>query len=83
MKNVIEVAHPLIEHHLVRLRDERTSPADFRLSIDRLAVLLAYEATKDLAVTAKTVKTPLAVTSGRVLCQRVGIVPILRGIGHG
>lgn len=82
MKNVIEVAHPLIEHHLVRLRDERTSPADFRLSIDRLAVLLAYEATKDLTVTEKTVKTPLATTTGRVLCQRVGIVPILRaGLG--
>jgi uracil phosphoribosyltransferase len=82
MQNAIEVAHPLIEHHLVRLRDERTSPADFRLSIDRLAVLLAYEATKDLAVASKAVQTPLAATTGRVLCQRVGIVPILRaGLG--
>ncbi len=82
MSDVFEVAHPLIEHHLVRLRDEKTSPADFRLSIDRLALLLAYEATKDLKVTSKSVKTPLTTTMGNVLSQRVGIVPILRaGLG--
>ena len=82
MSNVFEVEHPLINHHLVRLRDEATSPADFRMSIGRLAVLLAYEATKDLQVTSRPVKTPLTETQGKVLSQRVGIVPILRaGLG--
>jgi uracil phosphoribosyltransferase len=82
MKNVTEVSHPLIAHHLMRLRDQTTSPADFRLSVGRLAVLLAYEATKDLAVVDKTVRTPLTDASGKVLSQRVGIVPILRaGLG--
>ena len=42
------VDHPLIRHHLVRLRDETTGPVEFRLLVGRLAVLLAYEATKDL-----------------------------------
>ncbi len=82
MSNVVEVKHPLIDHHLVRLRDKMTSPVDFRLSINRLAVLLAYEATKDLQTVEKTVETPLSQASGRVLRQRVGIVPILRaGLG--
>jgi uracil phosphoribosyltransferase len=82
MKNVTEVSHPLIAHHLVRLRDSTTSPADFRLSVGRLAVLLAYEATKDLTTESKTVSTPLTDAQGSVLSQRVGIVPILRaGLG--
>jgi uracil phosphoribosyltransferase len=48
MPNVIEIDHPLVKHHLTRLRNQSTSPEQFRLSIGRLAVLLAYEATKDL-----------------------------------
>ncbi len=82
MSNVIEVAHPLITHHMVRLRDKETGPAEFRLLIGRLAVLLAYEATNDLQVRAQPLETPLCPTIGHVLDQRIGIVPILRaGLG--
>ncbi len=82
MSNVIEVSHPLITHHMVRLRDKETPPSEFRLLIGRLAVLLAYEATKDLQVREQSLETPLCATVGQVLDQRIGIVPILRaGLG--
>jgi len=82
MSRVIEVAHPLIKHHLVKLRDRDTPPAEFRQLIRRLAVLLAYEATQDLTLQAVSVQTPLARAPGQILSQRIGLVPILRaGLG--
>ena len=42
--NVVEVSHPLVQHHLVRLRDKSTPPVEFRTLIGRLAVLLVPEA---------------------------------------
>jgi uracil phosphoribosyltransferase len=82
MSNVTVVNHPLVEHHLVRLRDKTTPPAEFRRLINRLAVLLAYEGTKDLLIQKQSVETPLATMDGQVLAQRVGLVPILRaGLG--
>jgi uracil phosphoribosyltransferase len=80
--NVTEVDHPLIRHHLVRLRDESTAPAEFRSLIRRLATLLAYEATKDLQSESTTVRTPLTTADGQRLKQKIGLVPILRaGLG--
>ena len=82
MSQVVEVQHPLIENHLALLRDEQTSPAEFRRSIGRLAVLLAYEATQDLQLVPREINTPLTTTTAHVLGQRVGLVPILRaGLG--
>lgn len=79
---VIEVVHPLLAHHLARLRDRHTPPAEFRQLVQRLAVLLAYEATSDLALREVELETPLARTRGRVLADRIGLVPILRaGLG--
>jgi uracil phosphoribosyltransferase len=79
---VFEVDHPLIRHHLTRLRDERTDPSEFRTLIRRLASLLAYEATKDLVEEPLTVRTPIQETEGRRLRERIGLVPILRaGLG--
>jgi uracil phosphoribosyltransferase len=79
---VFEVQHPLIECHLTHLRDVKTCPAEFRSHVRRLATLLAYEATQDLTVMPTSVTTPLTVTAGGRLAQRVGLVPILRaGLG--
>lgn len=79
---VYQVAHPLVEHHLARLRDARTGPAEFRQLTGRLAVLLAYEATKDLESVPTEVETPLDVAPARRLKHRIGLVPILRaGLG--
>ena len=82
MSPAIEVAHPLIQHHLASLRDSQTSPADFREQIHRLAALLAYEATQDLVTTDVQVTTPLTNTTCQQLTQRIGLIPILRaGLG--
>lgn len=79
---VVEVAHPLIQLHLTRLRDKTTEPGLFRQSVRRLATLLAYEATKDLAVEETSVETPLTETGGVELAERIGLIPILRaGLG--
>ena len=82
MSHLVEVSHPLIKHHLSRLRDKHTPPAEFRELVQRLAVLLAYEATSDLALSSIEIETPLTRAKGHGLSQRVGLVPILRaGLG--
>src|SRR5688572_16567952 len=82
MSGVFEVQHPLIQCHLTRLRDKTTPPPEFRQLVQRLASLLAYEATKDLRAEPLMVQTPLALTEGRRLAQRIGLIPILRaGLG--
>lgn len=79
---MFEVDHPLVRHHLTRLRDVRTPPEEFRLLVRRLATLLAYEATKDLVDEPHTVRTPICDHEGRKLRERIGLVPILRaGLG--
>ena len=82
MTHIHEITHPLIQSHLARLRDQATKPAEFRLLVQRLAVLLAYESTKDLEVIPTDVQTPLEKTTCHVLQDRIGLVPILRaGLG--
>lgn len=82
MSIVTTVGHPLVAHHLTRLRDSTTQPAEFRSLVRRLAALLAYEATQDLHVRQQSVQTPLTTTAGHRLDQRIGLVPILRaGLG--
>src|SRR6476660_2450172 len=79
---LVEVHHPLIKHHLSRLRDRHTPPAEFRQVVQRLAVLLAYEATKDLSIHAIDIETPLMRITAQALSQRIGLIPILRaGLG--
>jgi uracil phosphoribosyltransferase len=78
LMSVTSVDHPLIKHHLARLRNVLTPPNEFRGLAHCLAGLLAYEATKDLAVESTTVETPLAVAPGGRISQRIGLVPILR-----
>ena len=82
MPHITEVGHPLIKHHLARLRDATTPPFEFRQLIQRLSTLLAYEATQDLTLRGAEFHTPLVRTRGHALAQRVGLVPILRaGLG--
>jgi uracil phosphoribosyltransferase len=74
--------HPLVHCHLTTLRDKTTKPAEFRQSVRRLSMLLAYAATKDLTLAERPVETPLQKTIGKQLLQRIGLIPILRaGIG--
>ena len=82
MSDATEINHPLIHHHLAELRDKETPPTEFRNLVNRLSVLLAFEATKDLQTKADEIETPLTRTKVQRLSQRVGLVPILRaGLG--
>jgi uracil phosphoribosyltransferase len=75
-------AHPLVQHKMTLLRDQRTDPKKFRELLREVAVLIAYEATSDLTTETVPVMTPLGHIVGRRLQERVGLVPILRaGLG--
>ncbi len=82
MSRVVHVEHPLVEHHLCTVRDATTRPSEFRLAIQRLAILLGVRATEDLAMSNVVIQTPLAGAPSRRLATRIGLVPILRaGLG--
>ena len=53
------VNHPLVQHKLTVMRDKNTSVKDFRTLVGEVAMLLTYEATRDLPTTLKTIETPL------------------------
>ncbi len=82
MHNVFISDHPLVKHKLTKLRDKNTEPKKFRELVREISGLLAYEATRDLALTPKEVTTPLGKASGFELVEKIGLVPILRaGLG--
>ena len=71
--------HPLAAHILTHLRDKTTKPATFRTLTYQITLLLAIEATRDLATEEKTIETPLEPMTARVLAhQPLVVVPILR-----
>ena len=66
----------------MELRDARTAPPAFRRAANRISVLLAAEALRDLTASAATVTTPLGPAEGRVVLTDVVVVPVLRaGLG--
>lgn len=76
------VDHPLVRTALTRLRDKRTPTHQFRVLVEEVSLLMAYEVTRDLPVKARRVQTPLAASRGWVLKRDVVLVPVLRaGLG--
>lgn len=75
--------HPLIQHKLAILRDERTGVKEFREIVSEIATLMCYEATRDLPTEEVTIKTPVATGTFRTLAgKKLAIVPVLRaGLG--
>ena len=74
--------HPLVRHKIRLLRDMRTEPMKFRELIREIAILIAYEATADLAVEEVNVTTPMGQAVGHRLKDQIGLVPVLRaGLG--
>src|SRR4051812_9345421 len=75
--------HPLVAHKLTVLRDENTASPTFRLLVDELVTLLAYEATREVHVESVDIVTPVTATTGVKLADpRPIVVPILRaGLG--
>lgn len=76
------VHHPLISDLLTTVRDKNTKPPRFRELIRQLGGLLAYESTRDIALTSQPIDTPLEPCNGHRLATNITIVPILRaGLG--
>ncbi len=81
--NLTILGHPLIKHKLSLLRDKRTAVKDFRDLVGEIAMLMAYEVTKDLPTEPVELDTPLEhMTGERVAGKKLSLVPILRaGLG--
>ena len=79
----IELNHPLIEHKLAILRDEKTGTKEFRELIGEIASVLCYEATKDIKLESVEIKTPIEKMKTKKLNEdHYAFVPILRaGMG--
>jgi uracil phosphoribosyltransferase len=76
------VDHPLVHDALAELRDARTPPPAFRRAANRISVLLAAEALRDVPASPAVVTTPLGPADGRVVTTDVVVVPVLRaGLG--
>ena len=77
------VDHPLVQHKLSIMRDKNTSVKDFRALVGEIAMLLTYEATRDLPLTTTHIETPLCPMEAPTLAgKKMAIVPILRaGLG--
>ena len=75
-------SHPAVLHKLAILRDEKTEPKKFREIVRELSWLLGYEALADARVRTRQVRTPIEMTDGHELGERIGLIPILRaGLG--
>jgi len=72
------IAHPLAQHLLSRLRDRETQPEAFRALAHKLSLLLALEATADLALVSERIVTPMEPMDAPRLAARIAVVPILR-----
>ena len=81
--NVTILDHPLLKHKISRLRDENTSTNEFRSLIEEIAMLMGYEALRDLPTKEIEIKTPIETCMTPVLAgKKLAVVPILRaGLG--
>jgi uracil phosphoribosyltransferase len=81
--NLTVVQHPLVRHKLSVLRDKETSKKKFKELVDEIAMLMAYEVTKDLPLAPVEIETPLETTTEMKLAgKKLTVVPILRaGLG--
>ena len=77
------VDHPLVQHKLTLMRERDTSTAGFRQLLREISLLLAYEVTRDLPMTTRTIETPLTEMEAPVLKgKKLALVSILRA-GNG
>lgn len=83
MATVHEMDHPLIKHKLSLMRDKTTGVKEFREATAEIAMLMCYEATRDLPLKEITIETPLAEAKVHVISgKKIALVPILRaGLG--
>lgn len=83
MGNVNIINHPLVKHKITLMRDEKIGTREFRILVEEVAMLMGYEAMRDLPTEDVEVKTPITTRKLPMLCgKKLAIVPILRaGLG--
>ncbi len=83
MDNVTIMDHPLIKHKITMLRDKHTGTNEFRTLVEEIAMLMGFEALRDLPVENVEIETPIEKTSQPMIAgKKLAIVPILRaGLG--
>lgn len=83
MENVIIMDHPLIQHKISRLRDKTTGTNEFRTLVSEIAMLMGFEALRDLPTELVEIETPIETTKQPMIAgKKMAIVPILRaGLG--
>lgn len=83
LSNLIVIDHPLVQHKLSMLRDKETGAKAFRELVTELAMLMAYEVTRNLELKEVEIQTPVCRATARVLAnEKLAVVPILRaGLG--
>jgi len=83
MAEVIVVDHPLVQHKLSWLRDKRTDSRLFRKLLGEVAMLLAYELTRELPLTTAEVETPLMRTEAPFLAGKPPVLVSILRAGNG
>lgn len=82
MAKVTIMDHPMIQHKITILRKKETTVKEFRALANEIALLMGYEATRDLPLNDVEVETPIAIAKGKEVTKQVAVVPILRaGLG--
>ena len=83
LPHLTHVRHPLVQHKLTLMRDKTTPTAVFRQLLREISQLLAYEVTRELPMTTKTIETPMETMDAPVLKGRkLALISILRA-GNG
>lgn len=83
MSNVMVMDHPLIQHKIGIMRDKHTSTKEFRALVAEVAMLIYYEASRNLALADKVIETPLVQTTVKEIAgKKLCVVPILRAGLH-
>ena len=83
IENITICDHPLIKHKLTMIRDKKTGTNEFRAIVEEIAMMIGYEALKDLELDEVEIETPLEKAMCPVIAgKKPAIVPILRaGLG--
>ena len=83
MAKVVVMDHPLIQHKIGFIRRAETGTKDFRQTISEIAMLICYEATRELQLDDVQIETPIcSATVKELRGKKMAIVPILRaGLG--
>lgn len=83
MGNVLVMDHPLLQHKIGIMRKKETSTKEFRDLVNEVAMLIYYEASRNLPLKDKVIETPLCETTVKEIAgKKLCVVPILRaGIG--